>query len=349
MSSDRASGVLLLSSGLGLGFAAGWAASRGVEKSLDDATQLWERLKARALQIAREAGLPTPAAGAPAPGKASPGSGVKSHRPSVADAGDAADLLGASVSARPSCSDAGDGGLLDSDSLSPSSSLAGSLAGYTLPGSSLGSGAASRAASSGSGDKGEKLKMVRWRGRRGEARGRGQLGSERRASPRLPPRPRAPRRRGGRARPPCGLRRPRPAPRMRPRPPPSPRPCAPQVVVVRDDITSRWSAGKLSVMVSSCFLGLYKRCYKNRSLRAALLAWEGQKGAKLVLRCPDEGGLTHIMEAARGAGVPAHCLLEMVPAAGPGEAPTRARAILALGPATQGALSALGCQSLAAL
>jgi peptidyl-tRNA hydrolase len=68
-----------------------------------------------------------------------------------------------------------------------------------------------------------------------------------------------------------------------------------------------------------------------------------------VLRCPDEGGLSHIMDAAREAGVPAHCLLELVAAAGTNEAPTRARAILALGPATQAALAAAGCQSLASL
>lgn len=46
-----------------------------------------------------------------------------------------------------------------------------------------------------------------------------------------------------------------------------------QVVVVRDDILSRWGQSKLAVMISSCILGLYKRNYKNRELRASLLTW----------------------------------------------------------------------------
>jgi peptidyl-tRNA hydrolase len=76
---------------------------------------------------------------------------------------------------------------------------------------------------------------------------------------------------------------------------------------------------------------------------------EAQKGAKLVLRCPDEAALSHAMDAARAAGVPAHCLLELVSGAGPDEAPSRTRAILALGPASHSALVAAGCQALPSL
>jgi hypothetical protein len=79
------------------------------------------------------------------------------------------------------------------------------------------------------------------------------------------------------------------------------------------------------------------------------LKQEAQKGAKLVLRCPDEQTLDGLMDAARAAGVAAHCLLEMVPPAAAGEAPSRARAILALGPASHADLSAIGCAALASL
>lgn len=121
------------------------------------------------------------------------------------------------------------------------------------------------------------------------------------------------------------------------------------VVVVRDDVLGRWGQGKMSVMIASCILSLYKRVYKNRDQRPTLMAWEAQKGAKVVLRCPDEASLTRLMDAARAAGVPAHCLLEMVPGTSPEEPPSRTRAIAALGPATHAALVAAGCQVLSAL
>jgi peptidyl-tRNA hydrolase len=213
----------------------------------------------------------------------------------------------------------------------------------------------------------------------------------------------------------------------------APCPCAPslQVVVVRDDLLARWGQSKLSVMISSALLGLYKRVYKSRDLRTSLLAWvrhkaalppsgaalppfppspfprtpgapracrsnpgprhrpapagagragpgwpcrappcpapprhptlpsrpapprpapqEAQKAAKVVLRCPDEAALVRLMDAARAAEVPSHSLLELVPGSGPDEAPSRTRAILALGPASHSALAAAGCQALPAL
>jgi len=68
-----------------------------------------------------------------------------------------------------------------------------------------------------------------------------------------------------------------------------------------------------------------------------------------VLTCPDESALNALMDAARAAGLSAHCLLEMVPGSGPDEAPTRARAILALGPASHTDLAAIGCAALPSL
>ena len=49
----------------------------------------------------------------------------------------------------------------------------------------------------------------------------------------------------------------------------------PKAVIVRDDMLARWGVGKCAVMVSSVFMGLYKRCYKSRELRGALLSWVG--------------------------------------------------------------------------
>lgn len=76
---------------------------------------------------------------------------------------------------------------------------------------------------------------------------------------------------------------------------------------------------------------------------------EAQKGAKVVLRCPDEAALNRVMDTARAAGVAAHCLLEMAPGGSPDEAPCRTRAIVALGPASHTALVAAGCQALSSL
>ncbi|KAI8470477.1 MAG: hypothetical protein J3K34DRAFT_420633 [Monoraphidium minutum] len=118
------------------------------------------------------------------------------------------------------------------------------------------------------------------------------------------------------------------------------------VVLVRDDLLGRWGGSKASVMIASAVLGLYKRCYRNREMRGALLNWDAQKGAKVVLRCPDEAALSRVMDAARAAGVAAHVLLEAVPAAGPDELPSRTRAVVALGPASHAALVAAGCQPL---
>ena len=69
----------------------------------------------------------------------------------------------------------------------------------------------------------------------------------------------------------------------------------------------------------------------------------------MVLRVPDEAALSAVMDAARVAGLPAHCLLEAVPGATSDEAPGRTRAIMALGPASYAALAAAGCQELPAL
>jgi hypothetical protein len=69
----------------------------------------------------------------------------------------------------------------------------------------------------------------------------------------------------------------------------------------------------------------------------------------VVLVCPDEAALGSLLDAARDAGLPAHCLMETTGPAAPGEAPSRARAIVALGPATKAALAAAGCQSLPSL
>ncbi|GBF93304.1 hypothetical protein Rsub_06036 [Raphidocelis subcapitata] len=121
------------------------------------------------------------------------------------------------------------------------------------------------------------------------------------------------------------------------------------VVVVREDVAARWNRSKLAVMVSSSLIGLYKRVYRNRAQRGLLVNWEAQKAAKLILVCPDEAALGALLDGARDAGVPAHCLLETVAPAAPGEAPSRARAVVALGPATQAALAAAGCQSLPSL
>ncbi len=44
-------------------------------------------------------------------------------------------------------------------------------------------------------------------------------------------------------------------------------------MVVRDDVLGRSNSSKMAVMISSCVLGQYKRCYKNRQLRASLLNW----------------------------------------------------------------------------
>lgn len=76
---------------------------------------------------------------------------------------------------------------------------------------------------------------------------------------------------------------------------------------------------------------------------------EAQKAAKVVLRVPDEAALDAVMDAARAAGLPAHCLLEAVPSSTPDEPPSRTRAIVALGPAGYAALVAAGCADLPAL
>ena len=148
--------VLIFGCGLGLGAAAGFIAAKPQE-SLDYAQQLWQRLQERLGAAIRGATTGSEPHEAPAVVKSRYGDGVSSHRASKADP---TDVLGAS--ARVSSASAGDDCLVEGDGLSPTASLAGSIAGYSLPPTPLASGAASRTTSSGSADKpGEKLRMVR--------------------------------------------------------------------------------------------------------------------------------------------------------------------------------------------